>query len=92
MFKLPHDDQDVCGYWFLNSGTQEKLRSACYWHDNAYTEGSWAQANLSRKEVDDWFLVQMLEIAGDNKLRRLKAKAFHLAARTFGWMLWEGKR
>lgn len=92
MFKLPHDDQDVCGYWFLNSGTQEQLRSACRWHDTAYTEGSFHQVKLSRKEVDQWFYNQMLLIAGDNTLRRIKAKAFYVVARLFGGLLWEGKK
>lgn len=88
---LAHDPNDVCGYWFLNTGTKEELLAACGWHDKAYTEESWAQKNLSRKEVDLWFYNQMLIIAGDNTLRRIKAKAFYLVARLFGGLLWEGK-
>lgn len=89
---LSHDPNDVCGYWFLSTGTKEQLIDACSWHDKAYTEGSFHQVKLSRKEVDQWFYNQMLLIAGDNKLRRLKAKAFYIVARIFGGLLWEGKR
>lgn len=89
---LKHDPNDVCGYWFLSTGTKEALLSACRWHDTAYTEGSFHQSNLSRKEVDLWFYNQMLLVAGDNKLRQLKAKAFYVVARAFGWALWEGKK
>lgn len=89
---LANDPNDVCGYWFISTGTNEQMLDSCVWHDKAYTEGSWAQANLSRKEVDQWFYQQMLLIAGDNTLRRLKAKAFYVVARGLGWLLWEGKR
>lgn len=89
---LKSDPNDVCGYWFLSTGTKEKLISACEWHDKSYVEGSWQQANLSRYEVDKWFLTQMLEVAGNNKLRRIKAHAFYYAARVFGGLLWEGKK
>jgi len=88
---LPHDKNTVCGYWFINSGTKDKLLDACAFHDKAYTEGSWHQKNLTRLEVDKWFLKQMLVIAGDDPTRILRAHAFYRIARFFGWMFWEGK-
>lgn len=69
-----------------------KLVDACKWHDKAYTEQSWAQLNLSRKEVDDWFLAQMLEIAGKSKLEKVQAYVFHGIARALGWIWWEGRK
>jgi hypothetical protein len=71
---------------------RSKFIAACTWHDKAYSDQSWAQLNLTRKEVDDWFLGQMLEIAGNSKLRMIQAYVFHGIARTLGWIWWEGRR
>lgn len=71
---------------------RSKFIDACSWHDQTYSEKSWAQLNLTRKEVDNWFLAQMLEIAGDSKLRKIQAYAFHGIARALGWIWWEGKK
>lgn len=65
---------------------------ACEWHDRAYTDGSWHQQNLSRDEVDKWFLAQMLAIAGDSKIQRIRAYAYFWLVRLFGRKWWEGKR
>ncbi len=80
-----------CGIWPL---LLEKTRfyPACSWHDVAYTTDSWAQKNLTRKQVDDWFLKQNLLIAGDNKYHRARAYLFYGIARAVGALWWEGSR
>ncbi len=88
---LPHDDRIVCGYWFINTGTKEKLIEACRWHDDAYTEGSFHQKKLTRSFVDKWFLDQMLLIAKDDISRQVRAYAFYGISRIFGGLFWEGK-
>lgn len=89
---LAHDPNDVCGYWFLSTGTKEALIDACRWHDTAYTEGSFHQQRLTRKEVDQWFYQQMLLVAGDDWTRRMRAHAFYGVARVFGFLFWEGEK
>jgi len=87
----PNDDNVACGYWFLNTGKDDSMIDACAWHDEAYTEGTWKNKNLTRKETDQWFLNQMLQIAGGDKVKIAKAYTFYALTRTFGWMFWEGK-
>lgn len=68
---------------------------AAEWHDTAYTLGSWHQANMSRKEVDDFFLEQTLLLSNMGKLKPLKRVASYTMygiTRTLGWIWWEGKR
>ena len=71
--------------------TNTRFVAACEWHDNAYTEKSWAEANLTRKQVDKWFLDQMLTIAGGNWWHRARARLFYGIARLAGNLWWEGK-
>lgn len=63
---------------------------ACRWHDAAYTEGSWQQQNMTRKEVDDHFLLQCLELAGDCELKQKQAYVCYEVVRCLGWLWWEG--
>lgn len=84
------DDPNVsCGYWILNTGQKEKLIEACGWHDLAYERDSWQQKNMTRAEVDAWFYKQALLLAGDDKLKQLKARLFHVIVRGVGWLFWE---
>lgn len=71
---------------------RSKFIEACSWHDQTYTEQSWAQLNLTRKEVDDWFLQQMKQIAGDSTLRKAQAYLFYGIARVLGGLWWEGSK
>lgn len=63
----------------------------CSWHDISYLKDSWVQKNMTRKQCDDWFLRQTLEIAGSNKLRRAQAYLFYGIARALGGWWWENK-
>jgi hypothetical protein len=68
--------------------------AACIWHDQAYTEGSWHQANMTRKEVDDYFLVLLLYEANQGSYRPLKKSQAYIMygfVRAFGSYWWEGK-
>lgn len=69
-----------------------KFFAACSWHDSAYIRDSWVQKNMTRKQCDDWFLRQTLEIAGSNKLRRAQAYLFYGIARVLGGFFWEGAK
>lgn len=66
-------------------------RTACTRHDQAYSTGSWHQKNLTRKEVDDYFLVQLLELSGTNPAKRLASYTMYTVVRLIGWKYWEGK-
>jgi len=78
-----------CGiYPFIFRGW---MLPACEWHDTAYQEGSWAQGLLTRKHVDLAFYGQLLELAGDNRLKQLAAWGAYRIVRAAGWLWWEGK-
>lgn len=69
--------------------------AACRWHDHSYSEESWQQTNMSRKEVDDAFLVQLLELSkkGDYRFaKRVASYAMYGVTRALGWLWWEGKK
>lgn len=68
-----------------------KFYPACEWHDKAYTEGSWQQANFSRADMDAWFLKQMLELS-DSFLDRIRARLFYFISVSVGRGYWEGKK
>lgn len=69
-----------------------KFVDACDFHDRAYIRDSWVQKNMTRKQCDDWFLRQTLEIAGSNKLRQAQAYLFYGIARALGGFFWEGAK
>lgn len=86
------DDHTGCGISPLATGKKDPFYEACRWHDEAYTNESWHEKNLKRREVDKQFYRQMLEIAGGNLLLRAKAWIYYSLARTFGARFWEGKK
>ncbi len=63
---------------------------ACQWHDAAYTEGSWHQQNMTRKEVDDHFLEQCLYLADGVPHKVMQAYLCYEVVRALGWLWWEG--
>lgn len=70
-------------------------KDACVWHDNAYTQQSWHQHNMSRKEVDKALLAQLLELSARGRhrfLKRLSSYAMYGVVRSFGGLWWEGDR
>lgn len=81
---------DRCGIWPVQIGGWPK--TACNWHDSAYTEESWAQHNLSRKEVDAHFLQQLLQLSGSNVFKRVTSYGLWGFARLLGNKWWEGDR
>ncbi len=85
------DNHTGCGISPLATGKKDPFFEACRWHDQTYTEGSYAQNKLSREVIDRLFLAQMLIIAEDNFLLKLKAHLYYRLARLFGARFWEGK-
>ena len=77
-----------CGIFpvLINDGC---MGPACAWHDAAYTSGSWHQANMTRKEVDEWFLRLMLTCA-KTPLERARAYGYYAIVRAVGGIWWEG--
>lgn len=68
------------------------FKTACEWHDRAYSKNSFFQRNgWTRKEVDDWFYRQILMLS-NGALDRMRAHLFYGIVRAVGWMYWEGKR
>lgn len=88
--ETPRSTTHYCGIDPCNFGGW--MNPACEWHDLAYTEGSWQQAHMSRKEVDDHFLAQLLYLAEGNPFKEAAAFGAYGAVRKFGWMFWEGSR
>lgn len=71
------------------------VKDACRLHDKFYTEGSFAQGHFTRKQVDDLFLAQCLELSkkGDYRFaKRVASYAMYGVTRALGWLWWEGKK
>jgi hypothetical protein len=86
------DEHTGCGISPLATGEQDPFFKACAWHDNAYLKGSLHQDKYSRAKIDEQFLQQMLEIAGDSWILRLRAHIYYTLARALGGQFWEGKK
>jgi hypothetical protein len=87
---MKDDKHEGCGIWpFLLTNT--RFYPACQWHDRAYEIRSWQQKDMTRKQVDEWFLVQMLFIAGNNLYHRSRAYLFYGIVRLLGGFFWEGE-
>ena len=86
------DDPTVaCGIWPIVL-TKTKFLPACEVHDRFYEKDSFIQRKAwTRKEVDQWFLQQMLLIA-TTRLERLQAYAFYYTARLLGAPFYEGQK
>lgn len=78
-----------CGIWPVIL-TDKEFLNCCAWHDIAYSQGSWHQQNLTRKEVDRRFLSYMLESAGSS-MSKARAYLYYGFARVLGVLFWEGK-
>lgn len=68
--------------------------AACIWHDKSYVKDSWQQKNMSRKEVDSYFLTLLLYLAKKGRFQSLKRAQAHIMynfVRFFGGTWWEGK-
>ena len=85
------DPTVACGVWPFTTGPNDPMLNACAWHDKAYEEGSWYQEHMTRREVDQMFLSQMLIIAKDSKTLKLRAYTYYAVVRALGWMFWEGE-
>ena len=86
---MVYDERDICGAGIASTGDDDPFVPACSWHDLQYRRKENKKTQLSRREVDNHFLKQMLEIA--NGSWRLKAKAYlyYSVARLFGGPLWK---
>ena len=82
--------QLLCGVYPFQTSSKDTFTKACKSHDLAYIEGSIEQKIFSRKEVDQIFLKQMLELSGESKLKKIKAYTYYALVRLFGGMFWEG--
>ena len=83
------DKKDRCGVGLLSSDASDPFIDACKWHDRAYVDKENKISILSRKQVDEQFLKQMLLIASGRKRLVIKAYAYYYAARLFGGYLWK---
>jgi hypothetical protein len=84
------DPHIACGiYPFILKDT--KFIDACAWHDAMFELDSFLQRkDWTRKQVDRWFLNQMLLIS-KTRLDRAQAYLFYGIARLFGGPFYEGK-
>lgn len=79
-----------CGVSPFITGEGDPFFNACEWHDKAYTKDSWAEHQMTRDEVDRFFLNQMLLIAGEDTLLKARAYLYYDIVRFFGCRWWEG--
>lgn len=90
---MKDDKHEGCGiYPILWRGWSNR---ACKVHDEAYTNNSDAEKWLTRKEVDDALLRDLLMAASKGNFRagkRAAAYAMYGAVRLLGGLFWEGKR
>ena len=82
----------LCGVYPFETSSKDTFTKACKLHDLAYIEGSIEQKIFSRKEVDQIFLKQMLELSGESKLKKAKAYTYYGLVRLFGGVFWEGSK
>ena len=87
-----NQNQHLCGVYPFVTSNKDSFTKACHQHDLAYIEGSIEQKIFSRKQVDQIFLKEMLELSGQSKVKRAKAYTYYALVRTFGGLFWEGKR
>lgn len=87
------DDPNLgCGYWITWRGWMKK---ACEAHDPAYVEGSDAQKWLSRKDVDDAFLRDLLLASRKGRFqigKKILSYISYGVVRAVASVLWEGKK
>ncbi len=83
------DDKDRCGVGSFSTDSDDPFSAACEWHDLQYRRKEDKKSILSRKRVDEQFLKQMLEIAGDSWKLKAKAYFYYRVARLFGGPLWK---
>lgn len=89
---MKDDPTEGCGYWITFRGWMNR---ACKPHDSAYLENSDAQKWLSRKDVDDAFLRDLL-LASKRGRFQIGKRAFSYVAygvvRLVAGIFWEGKK
>lgn len=88
---MKDDPTEGCGYALTFRGWMKK---ACGYHDEAYLERSDAQKWLTRRDVDDAFLRDLL-LASKRGRFQIGKRAFSYLAygvvRAVGHWFWEGK-
>lgn len=90
---MKDDKFEGCGIKdILATDSSDPFHKACVTHDKAYEKGSVMQKMSSRKQADDIFLAQCLEIAGSCWPLKVKAYVYYGIIRAVGWLYWEGKR
>ena len=74
-----------CGPWWLRKSIRIELsthfESTCARHDALYQS-----ATLSRKDIDEIFLIDMLHLAGKDKRLQRYAYVYYYSVRLGGWL------
>lgn len=90
---MRRDERQGCGIsWLWLTPPCDPMAPACLYHDRLYDGKN--EFGLTRKQADKEFLQAMLFVAGLNKSRGQKARAYFYygIARAAGWLWWnEGK-
>ncbi len=87
--KKVSDHESLCGVGIFSTGKDDPFIEACIVHDHMYTQRAFIELHgWSREIVDNFFLVVMLEIAGDDEALKSKAHAYYNIVRTVGWIFY----
>lgn len=87
--KKVEESESLCGVGFFSTGKDDPFIEACIVHDHTYVNRPFIEKNgWTREIVDDFFLVIMLNIAGDDPLLTAKAHAYYNVVRSVGWIFY----
>lgn len=77
-----------CGYFVFSTGANDPFIPCCVKHDKEYDLKDKGKQIYTRKYVDRLFYNCMLNVAGDSRILKIKAKLYYGIARTLGILFW----
>lgn len=80
---LPNDPVDRCGYFCFSTGPNDPFIKCCVMHDKLYVGKP-----CTRKEADQAFYECCLQIAGEDRGLKIRAKIYYGIVRSVGWLFW----
>jgi len=79
-----------CGYGLFNTGSGDPFLGSCVVHDLHYEmhESGLGAPNVSRADIDDQFLDNMLRQAGSSFALKIRAYLYYSVVRIVGGFAW----
>lgn len=83
------DPVDRCGIGIASTNNKDPFAYICVWHDDQYDLKERGMQPLSRKEVDQLFLIMMKSASGDSLKLKARAYLYYWLARVAGGPYWK---